>query len=57
MSGFVTALTGTGGISSSTFWDEITAAAPLVVILIGVSFGYHVLKKVIKGASRAKARI
>ena len=57
MSGFITALTGTGGISSSTFWDEITAAAPLIVILIGVSFGYHVLKKVIKGASRAKARI
>ena len=57
MSGFITALTGTNGISSATFWDEITAAAPLIIILIGVSFGYHVLKKVIKGASRAKARI
>lgn len=57
MSGFITALTGADGISSSTFWTEISAAAPLIVILIGVSFGYHVLKKVIKGASRAKARI
>lgn len=57
MNGFITALTGADGISSSTFWTEITAAAPLIVILIGVSFGYHVLKKVIKGASRAKARI
>ncbi len=57
MSGFITALTGADGISSSTFWTEITAAAPLIVILVGVSFGYYVLRKTIKGASRAKARI
>jgi len=57
MSGFITALTGSDGISSSTFWTEITAAVPLIVILIGVSFGYYVLRKTIKGAGRAKARI
>lgn len=57
MGGFITALTGADGISSSTFWTEISAAAPLIVIMIGVSFGYYVLRKVIKGASKAKARI
>lgn len=57
MGGFITALTGADGISSSTFWTEITAAAPLIVIMISVAFGYYVLRKVIKGASRAKARI
>ena len=57
MSGFITALTGNDGISSSTFWTEISAAAPLIVIMIGVAFGYYVLRKVIKGASKAKARI
>lgn len=57
MTAFITALTGTDGISSSTFWNEITAAVPLIVILVGVSFGYYVLRKAIKGAGKAKARI
>lgn len=57
MTGFITALTGTDGISSSTFWSEITAAVPLIVILVGVSFGYYVLRRAIKGAGKAKARI
>lgn len=57
MQGFITALTGEHGLSSSTFWGEITPMAPVVLILIGVAFGYNVLKKGIKGASKGKARI
>lgn len=57
MQGFITALTGTDGITSSTFWGEITPMAPLIVILIGVSFGYNVLRHSIKGASKAKPRV
>lgn len=57
MTGFIGALTGTDGISSATFWGEITPMAPLIVILIGVAFGYNVLRKGIKGASKGKARI
>lgn len=57
MSGFISALTGTDGLSSATFWGEITPMAPVVLILIGVAFGYNVLRKGIKGASKGKARI
>lgn len=57
MQSFITALTGENGISSATFWGEITPMAPLIIILIGVAFGYNVLRKGIKGASKGKARI
>lgn len=57
MSSFITALTGTtGGISSATLWSEVTAIVPLLVILLPFAFGYYVVRKSVKGASKGKVR-
>lgn len=57
MSSFVTALTGEGGISSATLWADVTAAAPLIIIVIGFAFGYYIVRKVVKGAAKGKVRM
>lgn len=57
MSGFITALTGTNGISESTFWSEITSAVPVIVIFFSVAVGYYLLRKLIKKGSKLKVGI
>ena len=57
MSSFVTALTGEGGISSASLWADVTAAAPLIIIVIGFAFGYYIVRKVVKGTSKGKVRM
>lgn len=58
MSGFVSAITdSTTGITSASLWTDVTALVPLIVIVLGFSFGYYVCRKAIKGASRGKVRM
>lgn len=57
MQAFITALTGENGISASTFWNDIASLVPFIVIVFGVAFGYRLLRKSIKGASKAKVNI
>lgn len=58
MSDFITAITNsTTGITSATLWGDVTAAVPLLVIIIGFAFGYYVVKKVVKGAAKGKVRM
>lgn len=57
MSGMVTALTGTDGITSSNLWTEVTAAAPLIIGIFIFAFGYRVVKKVIKGGAKGKVNV
>ena len=57
MSGFITALTGTNGISEATFWSEITSAVPLIVIFFSVAVGYYILRRVMKKGSKLKMGI
>ena len=52
MSNFVTALTGEGGISSATLWADVTTAVPIIVMIFGFAFGYHVVRKVLKRGSK-----
>lgn len=52
MQQFVTALTGEGGISSASLWSDVTIAVPLIVMIFGFAFGYHVVKKVLKRGSK-----
>ena len=54
MTAFVTALTGEGGISSTTLWSDVTAAVPLIVIIFGFAFGYHVVRKILKRGSNGR---
>lgn len=57
MAGFLTALTGTDGVTSANLWAQITPAAQTIGAIVIFAFGYYVVRKIIKGASRGKARI
>lgn len=58
MSGFITAITdSTTGITSSSLWTDVTAAVPLIVIVVGFAFGYYIVRKVVKGAAKGKVRM
>lgn len=57
MSGFVTALTGTDGITSSNLWTEVTSASPLIIGIFIFAFGYYVVRKVVKGGSKGKLKM
>lgn len=58
MQGFVSALTNsTTGLTASTFYGVLTDLVPWLVVIIPVALGIYFLRKAIKGASKAKARI
>ena len=52
MDGFITALT--AGISPATLWGALTAAAGIIITAVIFSFGYHVVKKALKGLGKGK---
>lgn len=57
MQGFLTALTGADGVTSANLWAQITPAAATIGAIVIFAFGYYVVRKIVKGASRGKARI
>lgn len=57
MAGFITALTGTDGITSANLWAQVTPAAGFLGALVIFAFGYRVIRKIISGASRGRAKI
>lgn len=58
MSGFITALTdSTNGLTSATFWGELTPIVPLLVIIVPFAFGYRILRRNVKGASKGNVRM
>lgn len=57
MTAFVSALTGTDGISETALWGGITPMAPLIVILVVFAFSYRVARRSIGGASKGKVKI
>lgn len=38
-------------------WTEITAAAALIGLVVIFAFGYHLIRRLISGVSRGKAKI
>lgn len=54
MQGFITALTGTNGISAESLWSAVTACASIIVIGVLFAFAYRMVKKVLKGISKGK---
>lgn len=54
MDAFITALT--TALTPAAFWGSITEVAGLIGVLVLVSFGYHILRRLVGGASRAKAK-
>lgn len=57
MQGFVTALTGTDGITAANLWSGVTAVAPIIVIGVLFAFGLRMVRKVVKGISNGKAKM
>lgn len=46
-----------GGLTAQAFWDQITPFAGLIATIVVFAFGYRVVKKLIQGSSKAKARV
>lgn len=57
MAGFITAITGEGGITSANLWAQITPAGGFIAAIVIFAFGLYIVRKLIKGASKGKARI
>lgn len=57
MAGFITALTGTDGITSANLWAQITPAAGFIAAMVIFAFGLYIIRKLIKGAGKGKAKI
>lgn len=55
MSSIVTQLT--TGITTSTLFGVVGEVMPFVIVMVIASFGFYVLRRAIKGASKGKARI
>lgn len=55
MQGIVTQLT--TKITSEGLFGTVGEVFPFVIIMIGFAFGYRVLRKAVKGASKGKANI
>ena len=57
MSGVVTALTDTTtGLSAASILSVVTDLTPLIVMLVPVSLGIYFLRRLVKGASRARVK-
>ena len=55
MQSIVTQLT--TGITSAGLFGTVAEITPFVIVMIGFAFGYKVLRKAVKGASKGKANI
>lgn len=47
----------TTGITTETIFGVVSDVMPFVIVMVIVAFGFYVLRRVIKGAGKAKARI
>ena len=55
MKGIVSQLT--TGITSEGLFGTVSEIFPFIIVMIGFAFGYKVLRKVVKGASKGKANV
>lgn len=55
MSSAITALGNT--VTADALWGVFTDALPFVGIVVVVAFGFYIVRKLIKGVSKGKARI
>ena len=58
MSAVISALTNsTTGLTSATFFGTVAELVPFIVMIIPVALGVYFLRKLIKGAGKAKVRM
>lgn len=53
MAGIVSQLT--SGVTAQGLFGTVSEIFPFIIVMIGFAFGYKVLRKVVKGASKGKA--
>lgn len=57
MSSVISALTNsTTGLTSSTFYSEITALVPFIVLMVPIALGLYFLRRLVRGAAKAKVK-
>lgn len=44
-------------VSSDALWGVFTSALPYIGVVVLVSFGFYLIKKMIRGVSKGKAKI
>lgn len=57
MSSFITALTGTNGLTGDAMWGEVSNLVPLIVGIATFALGFYLVKKLIKGFGKGKIRM
>ena len=58
MSGVISALTNsTTGLTAATMFGVVSDIVPFIVMIVPVALGVYFLRKLIKGAGKAKVRI
>lgn len=58
MSAVISALTNsTTGLTETTFFTVVAELVPFIVMIVPVALGVYFLRKLIKGAGKAKVRI
>lgn len=44
-------------LTSGKLWTELSNAAPFIGLMVVFAFGYYIVRKVIKGVAKGKARV
>jgi len=57
MSGFMTEIVGSNGLTADAIWGTVTPLVPLIVVGVTVGLGIYLFRKVAKGLSKAKFKI
>lgn len=55
MSAFITALQ--TNLTSANLWGELAAAGAFIGLMVVFAFGYRIVRKLVNGVSKGKARI
>lgn len=55
MAGFMTALQ--TNLTSANLWGELTAAGAFIGLMVVFAFGYRIVRRLVNGVSKGKARI
>lgn len=57
MTDFMTAITGSSGLTGDTIWGVVTPLVPLIITGVTVGLGIYLFRKIAKGLSKGKFRI
>lgn len=57
MSDFVTALTGTNGLTGEALWGTVSSLIPVIVGVATFALGFYLVRKLVKGMSKGKFKV